>query len=81
MFKRTMQAFKVAKEQWVYKPAPQLNSKAQQPFATVEKNAGDYDQVKLPFSGIIMPHPHSIHLKKEIRGKLAVRVRDLTKSE
>ena len=46
-FEQTMQAFKVEKEQWVYKLVPQLTRKAQQTFAMMEMtDAGDYDHVK-----------------------------------
>ena len=46
-FERTMNAFKVPQEQWVYKLAPQLTGKAQQAFAAMEMTgAGNYDDVK-----------------------------------
>ena len=46
-FERTMQAFNVPKEQWVFKLAPQLTGKAQQAFAAMEtESAGSYDDVK-----------------------------------
>ena len=46
-FERTMSAFKVPREQWVYKLAPQLTGKAQQAFAAMETAGADkYDDVK-----------------------------------
>ena len=46
-FEQTMNAFKVPKEQWVYKLATQLTGKAQQAFAATETaGAGNYKEVK-----------------------------------
>ena len=87
-FERTMQAFKVAKEQWVYQLVPQLTGKAQQAFAAMEtSDSGDYDLVE---AAILKRYNiteetyrqclRSIRLKEEeSHVELAVRAHDLTK--
>ena len=46
-FKRLMAAFKVAKECWVFRLAPQLTGKAQQAYvARATESTCDYDQLK-----------------------------------
>ena len=87
-FERTMNAFKIPQEQWVYKLAPQLTGKAQQAFAAMETaGAGNYDDVK---AAILLRYNineetyrqrlRSIRLKEEeTHRELAVRVLDLTR--
>ena len=88
MFKRTMNAFKVPQEQWVYKLAPQLTGRAQQAFAAMETvGASNYDEVK---AAILLRYNinketyrqrlRSIRPKEEeTHRELAVRVLDLTR--
>ena len=85
---RTKQAFKVAKEQWVYQLVPQLTGKAQQAFAAMEtSDSGYYDLVKvsIPKRYNITEETYrqrlrSIRLKEEeSHVELAVWARDLTK--
>ena len=46
-FERMMQAYKIPKERWVYKLAPQLTGRAQQAYAAMPTaDAGKYDDVK-----------------------------------
>ena len=46
-FEHMMQAYKIPKECWVYKLAPQLTGKAQQAYAAIPTaDAGKYDDVK-----------------------------------
>ena len=46
-FERMMEAFKVGRELWAFKLAPQLSGKAQQAFAAMDRTkTSDYDEVK-----------------------------------
>ena len=87
-FDRTMQAFNVAKEQWVYQLVPQLTGKAQQAFSAMEtSDSGDYDLVKIAIlkrynitKETYQQCLRSIQLKEEeSHVELAVWARDLTK--
>lgn len=87
-FERTMNAFKVPQEQWVYKLAPQLTGKAQQAFAAMETaGAGNYTEVKAAIlqryninEETYRQRLRSIRPKEEeTHQELAVRVQDLTR--
>ena len=49
-FERMMVAYRVPKDRWVFRVAPQLTGKAQQAYAAMAaEDTGDYDQLKAPF--------------------------------
>ena len=87
-FERMMVAYRVPKDRWVFRVAPQLTGKAQQAYAAMAaENTGDYDQLKAAIFQrySIMEETYHVRFRSVARAReesyaeMATRVMDLTR--